>query len=98
MATNESIVTAATTARENPTDAAGAIRTLFDYVDNGGTDAIDASMSLYSIAKRTPETFEGQTDNFERVLKTADGIHARRELADAVTELIDHHAIPLARR
>jgi hypothetical protein len=92
--TSMSIATASKTARENPDDAASAIQTLFDYVDNGGTDAQDAAVSLSLVAGRAPEAFDGQTDNFEHALKTADGVHARRDLTDAVTELIDHHAIP----
>lgn len=92
--TSMSVSAAAQHAKQNPTDASDAIQTLFDYVEEGGSDARDAAMSLVSITKRAPAAFEGQTDNFEQALETADGVHARRELADAITNLIEQQAIP----
>lgn len=89
-----SIATAAQHAKQNPNDAADAIQTLFEYIDEGGTEASDAAKSLFSIAKRAPAAFDGQTANFEQVLGTADGVHTRRELAGAVNNLIEQHAIP----
>lgn len=90
-----SIATAAQQAKQNPDDAADAIQTLFEYVDAGDPEASDAAKSLSSIAKRVPAAFDGQTANFEQALGTADGVHTRRNLAEAVNNLIDQHAIPL---
>lgn len=92
--TSMSVSAAAQHAKQHPTDASDAIQTLFDYVEEGGSDARDSAMSLASIAKRAPAALDGQTDNFENALETADGVHARRELADAVNELIEQQAIP----
>jgi hypothetical protein len=96
MADNSSmsIATAAQHAKQNPNDAADAIQTLFEYVDEGGTEASDAAKSLSTIAKRVPAAFDGQTANFEQALGTADGVHTRRNLAEAVNNLIEQHAIP----
>lgn len=85
---------AAQQALENPSDAAGAIKTLFDYVDAGDDDVRDGAVSLSLVAGREPEAFAGQTYRFENALKTADGVHPRRDLAKAVNELLEHHAIP----
>lgn len=86
--------TAAQTALENPENAAGAIRMLFDFVDDGGDEARDAAASLSLVARRTPAAFDGQTDRFENALKTADWNHTRLNLAEAVNKLLEHQAIP----
>lgn len=92
--TSMSVATASEYARENPDDASRAIQTLFDYVEEGGDDASSAATSLALVAGRAPEAFDGQTDRFERALKVADGVHTRRNLAEAVNELVEDHAIP----
>jgi hypothetical protein len=89
-----SVAAAAEHARENPHDASMAIQTLFDYVEAGGDDASSAAMSLSVVASRAPAAFDGQTDRLERALKTADNVHARRELAETVNNLINQQAIP----
>lgn len=92
--TSMSVTAASKHARQNPDDAFGAIQALFDYVEGGGDDASSAATSLALVAGRSPAAFDSQTDRFEHALKTADGVHTRRNLAEAVNELLEQHAIP----
>lgn len=85
---------AAQKALENPSNASAAINTLFDYIETGGDDVRDAAVSLSLVAGREPDAFAGQTDRFENAIKAADGVHPRRDLAEAVNELLEHQAIP----
>lgn len=92
--TSMSIDTAAQTALESPNDAAAAIQTLFDYVEDDSDDASSAATALALVAGRAPAAFDSQTDSFESALETASGVHTRRNLAEAINELLDQHAIP----
>lgn len=92
--TSISVGTAAKQARQRPDDAAEAIQTLFEYVDDDKREASNAAESLATIASHTPEAFDGQTAEFGRVLEITDDLHPRRYLVEAVNELVKHHAIP----
>lgn len=91
--TSMSVSAAAQHARQNPHDASEAIQTLFDYVEDGGSEATSAAESLASIARRAPDAFDGQTANFESMIETTDDFHSRLELVEAVNHLIEHQAI-----
>lgn len=87
------VTDAAKQARQNPNDASEAIQTLFDYVEDDGSEATSAAKSLASIARRAPDAFDSQTANFEGALKTTHDLHARWKLVEAVNHLIEQQAI-----
>jgi hypothetical protein len=92
--TSMSVSAATEQARQHPHDASGAIQTLFDYVEAGGSEANSAATSLALIASRAPAAFDGQTAHFARAIETTNDRHPRIDLIDAVNDLVDQQAIP----